>query len=156
MAGITSAIASATAPVLGNPIPPTPTPSVLESRQEASIPDWEQRIWIVSGEDEGEARETEVGANGRSPLLPHSPPDSCWLRQAGRAGEAGKMAALPVQGEEGDSSLSEQSCLPIPQKISTSAADLVLGELDPPPSPLAVEELTETDPTPPASAEPSP
>jgi hypothetical protein len=58
------------------------------------------------------------------------------------------MAALPSQGEEGDSSLSDQPCLPIPQKVSTSAADLVLDELDHPPSPLVAEELSETDSTP--------
>lgn len=57
--------------VLGNPIPPTPTPPAAESKQEASIPDSEPRILIVSGEDDGEERGTEFGTNSPSPLLPH-------------------------------------------------------------------------------------
>jgi hypothetical protein len=66
------------------------------------------------------------------------------------------MAELPSQGEKGDSSLSEQHCLPLPQKISTSAADLVLDKPDPLPSPFAAEELTETNPTPQPQPNPVP
>jgi hypothetical protein len=84
------------------------------------------------------------------------------------------MAVLSSQGEQGDSSLSEQHCLPLPifQKVSTSAADLMLDKfdasaplsvnssasltVDPPPSPLAAEELTETNPTPQPQPNPVP
>jgi hypothetical protein len=84
------------------------------------------------------------------------------------------MAEIPSQGEEGDLSLSEQHCLPLPllQKVSTSAADLMLDEfdasaslsvnsersrtVDPPPSPFTAEELTETNPTPQPQSNPVP
>jgi hypothetical protein len=48
----------------------------------------------------------------------------------------------------GDSIDATASSIPLDQKISTSAADLVLDELDCSPSPLAIAELTATDPTP--------
>jgi hypothetical protein len=86
----------------------------------------------------------------------HPLQDICWLRPAEGAGEAGEITVLRSQGGEGDSSLSEPHCSPIHQKVSTRAADLVLDKPDRPPSPLAAEKLTETDPTPQPPPNPAP
>ena len=83
----------------------------------------------------------------------HPSPDNCRVRQSEGVGE---ITILPSQGEEGNSSLSEQYCLPIPQKVSSSAADLALDKPDRSPSLLVAEKLTETDPAPQPPPNPAP